>query len=382
MGHSLHVFFSPIQNESRLDKITKSLINLAIVDRVTIIGFWLPHLKKKEKVDENRTIVRINFPVKNKKYTSFFTKKPIALYSHIYFTISVIIQILKVKPSYISCHNLHLLPLSWLGKMLVNSKLIYEPHELETEKTGLNKNLKPFFKIIERIFIKGADKIIVVSEPIKDWYSETYKLENIDVIRNVPFNEFLNQPFSKSNVLREELGIDLNEIIVIYQGVIDKSRGIQELIEVFKLIPKSIHLVLMGYGDMIDMVIKESKQSPNIHYREAVKIKEIIKYTSGADYGIFYVPFDISLSYQYSLPNKFFEYILAGLPVIVNENLKYLSFLIAENKLGFVVNSDNKKLINLIKNLSKIHKFGQNIEKFRKLHGWEIEEKILVNTYE
>jgi hypothetical protein len=380
MIKNVHVFFSPIEHETRLFKETKSIINLGLVNEVFIIGYRLSHQEKTQIIDEKRRIIRIDFPLKYTKHKYQSLKKLNALYSHFYFSIQLLFCIIKLKPEFISCHNLFLLPVSSLAKIFTKSKLIYVPHELETEKTGLKPFEKRIYKLIEPLFIKFVDKTVVVCEPIKDWYTTRYNLKEIFVVRNIPENPF---KYNKSNILRISLGIDEKDIVFIYQGVIDIARGVKELIEVFKEVQSDRHIVFMGYGNYVNELISVSKKYNNIHYHPAVSPEEIISYSSGSDFGIFYIPGKLSLSYRYSLPNKFFEYILAGLPVIVNENLEYLSTLVRENQLGYTVDNNQQTIINLIMTLQKnnVREF-KNIPVWQNSIGWHLEERQYKQVYQ
>jgi glycosyltransferase involved in cell wall biosynthesis len=140
----------------------------------------------------------------------------------------------------------------------------------------------------------------------------------------------------------------------------------------------------MGYGSSENYVKKVAQQIPNIHFQAAVPQKDIIQYTSSADVGIFYIPSDnISLSYRYSLPNKFFEYLIGGLPVMISDNLEYLSELIKENDLGWILSRNNEAFINFINSLTQeqINAKLENGFTYSRKSGWQFEESILKEIY-
>ena len=328
---NIHCFLSPMLNESRVLKETNSLIKLGLVSEIKILGYWEPELDLKEQIDNEREINRLTSLIKKVKLQKSLLRKAIALISFLELNIKYLIHILRYKPDFISCHNLILLPVCVLGKKLTGGKLIYVPHELETEKTGLSGSLKKVSVYIERKFFKHADKTIVVCEPIAAWYRSGYNANNVYVLRTVPFNPFVDKPLVRSQKLRDEFGIPESDIIFIYQGIIDRARGCKEILDSFTNVNINRHIIMMGYGDMEDYIIEMSSKFKNIHYKPAVPIDQIIEFTSSADVGIFFLPFDISLSYRHSMPNKFFEYLMGGLPVIVSDNLEYLSDEIRKN---------------------------------------------------
>lgn len=378
---NIHCFLSPMLNESRVLKETKSLIQLKLVNEIRILAYWERGLKKQEKIDEDREIVRLMTIPKTLSLKNSLFRKIVAFIGLIEINIKYLFHIYRYKSDFISCHNLMLLPICATGKLITKSKLLYVPHELETERTGLDGLLKKVSKIVEKKFINYADKIMVVCEPIAKWYRANYNLNNVFVLRNVPYNPYINKPLVKSNKLREIFNIPDDHLVFIYQGIISESRGCFDLIEIFKKSDTDRHLILMGFGDLVPYLINISNEYDNIHYKESVPVNEIIEYTSSADVGMFFLPFEISLSYRYSLPNKFFEYLLGGLPVIVSDNLEYLASIVSNDDLGWVVEDNNSSLHKLINSLVKNSLPKSNIENYTKNIGWRIEDKILKEIY-
>ncbi|MFY7964198.1 MAG: glycosyltransferase family 4 protein [Chitinophagaceae bacterium] len=379
---NIHIFFSTIENESRLMKETGSLVSLNLVDEILIIGKGEDFLKRSEKVDEKREILRLSLLKQNGAISSPIRRVK-GLIRIFQFNFKVLYLIIKKRPAFISCHNLMLLPIASIAKFFSRAKLIYTPHELETERTGLTTLNKKLSKLSESFFIRFANKVLVVCDPIKDWYFKIYNLKNIFVLPNLPYNPFINTTLYRTNWLRKEFNIPDEHYLFIYQGVIDKARGCADLIENFKNAKTDRHLIFMGYGSMVEELKQMTLHCKNIHYKPAVAVNQIINFTSSADIGIFYIPTEITLSYKFSLPNKFFEYLMAGLPVIVSENLEYLSQKIYANKLGWVLSSEKKDFIERINSITKkeIQEIQEHVLPYAKQNGWQFEEKILNEVY-
>jgi len=378
---NIHCFMSPMLNESRVMKETSSLIQLKLIDEVRILGYWHKGLDKEEKLDNYRTVLRISTISKKVKIKNIVLRKFLSFISFIELSAKFLIRIIDYKADFISCHNLLLLPVCVIGKKITNAKLVYVPHELETQKTGLSNLLKQISTYIERTFIKDADRIMVVCEPIAKWYRDVYRINNIYVLRNVPFNPFLDKPLVRSRKLRDEFLISNDDVIFIYQGVIDKARGCGELIEVFKKVSPTKHIVMMGYGDMVDAVRMAANNYKNIHFKQAVPVQEIIDYTSSADVGIVYLPFEISLSYKYSMSNKFFEYLIGGLPIALSSNLEYMCNEIQNHNLGWILDLNQSSLVDFVNSLNKelINKIL--VKNYADKSGWQLEHNILKLVY-
>ena len=188
---------------------------------------------------------------------------------------------------------------------------------------------------VERRFIPAATQILVVCEPIAEWYRAQYGLTNVHVARNVPEREAVDVRTVPSGDFRARFSIPESATVFIYQGIFGKTRGTDRLLEIFsRLDPETAHLVMMGYGgeaDEADIDACVARHS-NIHHQPAVAREWIISYTSGADIGLLTVE-TAPLSYRYALPNKFFEYAHAGVPaILVSDKFPDLVKLIAWTK--------------------------------------------------
>jgi len=216
----------------------------------------------------------------------------------------------------VSCHNLFVLPVGVLLKKFGYIELlVFNAHELESEQSGHNYFVRSISKIIEKLCIYQVDEVTVVSPSIVRWYEETYGIENVHLLRNIPLT---NEKQASESIYRELFTIPDDALVFVYQGAIGYGRGVDILLSVFGDSNCTHHLVFMGYGNFVDKVISASHEAKNIHYLPAVEPDEIIKYSSGADVGLCLIE-NVSLSNYFSLPNKLFEYLHSGLPVIVSD---------------------------------------------------------------
>ena len=119
--------------------------------------------------------------------------------------------------------------------------------------------------------------------------------------------------------LRTNLGLQSDDFVAIYQGALTINRGIETLLAMAPQLNGSrIHLVFMGYGMLEPQVMESVRQNANVHFQPAVPYEEVLDYTGDADVGLVSVK-PVCLSYLYCLPNKLFESIQAGIPVLVND---------------------------------------------------------------
>lgn len=387
---NLHLFLSAMVSESRLSKEARYTVKNNVFDRVVVLGLWSDGLPRYEKGEDLLEIRRAVTMIK--KYKSIFKfgwMLPLRKIMAAMGFLEYFFQALKVSfllgPTHISCHNLQLLPFAWLVGKFVGAELVYVPHELETQRAGLSEGAKKISAWIENLWIRKCKAIVVVCEPIAQWYRNQYRIDNVYVVRNLPESKNVIINRTSDNNFRNKYGVPDDALIFIYQGLIGRERGALQLLEAFSRLPqgKKHHLVLMGYseGDF-DSVIKSYENAfDNIHYHPAVPMAEIISYTSSADVGVFVLCGGIPLSYAWSLPNKFYEYLHAQLPVIVSSNLEYLTSLVAEQKIGWITSPDG--FSGMIGDIAREDIEGKkgNIKNYSKECVWEADAVVFKKVY-
>ena len=177
----------------------------------------------------------------------------------------------------------------------------------------------------------------------------------------------------------------LVENILIYVGAISKGRGLTILINIFKNIDQNIGLVILGedsmYKNDLIQLVNDYDLNNRVRFVNAVKPAEVISICSMADTGIAPIE-NICKSYYYSLPNKIFEYIQAGIPVLCSD-FPEMKNIVEKFSLGDVFNIDDpSSLIDVINNhfhnQNKIDSYKQNCFEASKILNWENEEKKLL----
>ena len=370
---NLHIYPSPITHESRIEKETETIAKLNIVDKIYIIGIWHKGLHEKEDIDKKRTILRI------KLWSRKFGESSIPkICKFIEWTIRIFILFMGKRIVIVNIHNVALLPLGIIFKIFKQTKLIYDTHELETEKHGWSGIRKKLGKILEKSLIKYVDEIIVVGPKIAQWYENEYGKKTFVVLNTPKFSSKLNK-----DLFRKIFNIQKEKIIFLYQGVFGESRGIESIIEAFKLYNANDKaLVLLGSGPLEDKIKLAAEHFDNIYYHPIVNTNVLHDYTSSAD--IAFALIDNScLNHYYCLPNKFFQFVMAEIPVIVS-NVYEKKRLTEEYNIGFVLeNTSIEYLIELIKKIDRkvISSFKQNLKAFKKEYNWKKQEEILMQVY-
>ncbi len=186
---------------------------------------------------------------------------------------------------------------------------------------------------------------------------------------------------------REELAISQDNLLVILQGTgINVERGGEELIDAVRMTEK-VSLLVVGDGDAVDtmkMMVLEMGLGKRVIFIPPVTRELLLKYTRTADAGLT-LDKDTNINYRYSLPNKLFDYIGAGIPVIASDLQELrkiidryncgiiIPFVTPENISGaFMELSLNRLRLNEMKTNSLIASGDLN---------WENESKLVIDLY-
>ena len=371
---NIHIYPSNLTCETRIEKITTTLIEKSIFDEIIVIGTKDGETQEKRTYKDNITFIL-------KGLRNIHSHVIVRVFVFLFFYLSVFVFCMRKKNLIcINAHSLSVLPLCYLVKLFRNSKLVYDTHELETESnsisgTGIRQKIS---KLLERILIKKVDYTIVVSESIRQWYQDEYGIEKIVTIFNTP--KFGCNKIKNNDYFRSKYNIRNDTIIYIYVGGISYGRGIEILLDVFtNKNNRNACVIFMGEGPLVDEVEKH-QDAKNIFYHEQVPTSDVISYTSGADIGISYIE-NTSLSYYFSMPNKIFEYLFSSLPVITSNMLESSKF-VRSNSIGCVV-EDGRELLDLVENLNReqIVTLKDNIPKIIQDISWDNQEDKIESVY-
>lgn len=298
-----------VQFASRVLKETSSLVDDGVFGHIHIAGLQEDGLPEHERVDDRRTIWRA--PLRTRPLPRSL---PFQVLKYLEFCVRMLIHARRVRPAAINVHMLALLPLGVAAAWVCGARLVYDAHELETETNGLTGVRQTLSRWVERLLIRRAAMVIVVGEGIADWYRRTYGLRNVVTVMNCP----RYRAPARTTRLHTSLGLAPETELVLYQGGLVPGRGIEALLDAFSEPQPGLALVCMGYGALESTIEQAAATRPWIRLQRAVDPSVVLEYTASATFGVAYID-NLSLNDRLCLPNKLFEYIMAGLPVIVND---------------------------------------------------------------
>lgn len=373
--NNLHIALNELTNASRVLKQTTSLTNAGVVKHVYISGLHLDGLKENEQINENISLKRFSLSTR-KLSKNFFVQ--IIKYLEYCFRVTLFYRKKNIKM--VNVHSLGLLPLGLLLKKIYKAKLVYDAHELETETNGSKGFRQKLSKWLEKKLIHKADMTLVVSESIADWYANEYNIARPPVVLNAPNTRELKI----NNHFREQLGIREDQIILLYQGGLMPGRGVHLILEAFKQRKDDkVVAVFMGYGPLEADIKIAAEQHSNIYFFPAVPPQVVLDYTASADMGIHLIQ-NTCLNHNYCMPNKLFEYAMAGLPVLVS-NMKDMSELVTRYAMGAVISDFSADGINqAVDNFLEQDLTSMKANAYQAAceNAWEVQEQKMLAAYQ
>lgn len=276
-----------------------------------------------------------------------------------------------------------LLP-NFLVSRLKRKPLVYDSHEYFTGMPEIQGRhfVKWVWKTIEKRIFPHLKYVITVSDSIAIQYENEYGIRPITV-RNCS-----RSSAGIKGISREETGVKPDDFLLILQGGgINIDRGGEELIEAVSNMD-GVSLIVAGSGDVLPILkrrVQELNLSDRVKFVPKMPWHELMRYTKSADAGLS-LDKDTNRNYRFSLPNKLFDYISAGIPVIAG-NLPEVTAIITKYDFGIIINEITPESI--ISAITRLKNERQLLNKLKQNSGnafydlsWEKESEKVRKFYE
>lgn len=253
------------------------------------------------------------------------------------FTLCALPRAIAAGADVYHAHDLNNLELAHLAAQAVGAGLVYDSHELFPEIANRWIRLRRrAWRRLEKRLIKRADLTVTVNEFIAEELHRRYGVPTPLVVMNCPDPPPGFDPAAPHDLIRERLQIPQGRKIVLYQGWMWEGRGLESLVRCAPLLAGEAVVVFMGYGDYAEKLEKLAAAcSPgSVRFMPPVPQSQLLAYCASADVGV--IPYQaVDLNNYYSSPNKLFDYIQAGLPIVASD-LPFLRKVVAGDGLGLV----------------------------------------------
>ena len=352
--------------DQRVKKICDSLQNFGF--EITLIGRKLPNSLP---ITRNYKTIRMRL-LFNKGFL-FYAEYNLRLF----------FKLLFFKKYILLANDLDTLLPNYLISKIFSKKLVYDSHELFTEVPELTSRplIRNVWLNLENFILPKLKNVYTVNNIIAQFYTEKYKIP-VKVIRNIaPKLSNQNTDFAFAEKTK-----GTKKMLILQGSGINIDRGAEEAVLMMQYLDNAI-LYIIGSGEVFEK-LKKLKRKYNLENKVFIKNKmpynELLKYTKIADLGLS-LDKGTNLNYEYSLPNKVFDYIQCQTPILTS-NRKVIAQLVEKNNIGIITKThDPKELAKIVKTIlsdsETMQIWKKNLIKAASIYTWENEEKKLKEIY-
>jgi glycosyltransferase involved in cell wall biosynthesis len=290
---------------------------------------------------------------------------------------------LSQSPNVVHAHDLDTLAAGAAVSKKLNIPLVYDSHEMASGRNLASKGRMNRAKKLEAKLITNANAVIMASEGYAKRAEDLYGIKNSTVLLNVPDVTAVEV---NGFDLRARFGIPDSHLLLVHQGVLLPNRGVDQVIEAVELC-ENVSLAIIGYGmhvPFLKNLVSQRGLENRVHFLGAVPAGDLVSWSASADVGICTIVGN-SDSYRHSMPNKLFEYAMAGLPVIAS-NYEGMGSFVIENDCGVTCNPTSvSELAASIKTLQdnpeqRTH-LANNAKVASSKFNWQVEQEKLLGVY-
>lgn len=366
-------------NEFLRKKIIVSVISDLVTDQrvqkecntLHKMGYEVLLIGRKSK----RKFLLNELPYQSIRFFNLFSRGP---FMYLMFNAQLFFYLLFKKMDVLWSNDLDTLLPNFMISRLKKIKLVYDSHEYFTESV-YKKSSRRVWETLESKLFPRLKNIITVNDSIKQVYENKYKV-SITVIRNVPYR-FVKNADIKTPVL------PVSKKILIMQGIgLNENRGAEEAVLTMQFLPDEFILYFIGRGTILSklkQMVNNLKLESKITFIDVLPYKQMMEYTRQCFLGLIFEKIDITDEHRFALPNKFFDYIHAGIPVLSSKAVE-IKLIIEKYQIGdFISNFDPNaiavKIIDISKDVKSYNFWKHNTIAASDELNWENEERILMN---
>lgn len=302
-----------------------------------------------------------------------------------------IIRLFQSQADIYHAHDLTALPACYIVAKLRRKPLIFETYELHLPAPDSGIVFwrllgGPIMRLLA-ILLPRCQGVIAASPLYAQEFSRRYHLPEVVTIRNM----LAYRAVEKNDRLRQYLGLGSQARIVLYQGHIQDDRGLELLVKAAPFLAMDTVIVMMGkdYGTTraeLEALITRDGVANRVKIIPPVPYEELLDWTASADIGLTIFPPDYSLSIRMTQPNKLFEYLMAGVPVLSTQ-LEAIVEVLETYDVGQVVTSIEPEAIGrainaMLADEGALRRMSRNaLEAAKNELNWEKESAQLVRVY-
>jgi glycosyltransferase involved in cell wall biosynthesis len=376
--HVVMLLRNDYTHDTRVEKEAQTLVGAGY--RVTVVAEAGAGLETRE-VRDGVHVRRVRRPFDGIPMVRFVGQR-----------IAFVRALLAARPDVLHAHDTEVLETVAAAAAWLRVPFVYDAHDLWLGRMRRQPSAiywwlyQRYYGLVERLLLPRAAAAITVSDPIARHLERTYGLKRVDVVANFPDTHAMPVRRDLRSLPNAE-GIPRDAPIVVYLGHVMSGRGVEHLIAAMAEVPHA-HLVLLGGAEQRDLVAEHANAAGvgwRVHALPRVPIADVLDYAASAQVGVSPIE-DVCLNYRYSLPNKLFQYMAAGLPVVASD-FDQVREVVEGSAAGLTVDASNASDIaravrSLVQDPGLATKMGRNARAaIEARYNWGTAAATLVEVY-
>ena len=230
------------------------------------------------------------------------------------------------RPDIVHAHDADALQSAGPAAARLRVPLVYDSHELWLGRTARGRSRlydwlnRAWYGLVERRYARRAALVIVANPGVAPELERRYGIRGVRHVANYPV-EAEPVPARDLRSLPDAAAIPAEAPIILYLGAVMAHRGDEEIVRALADVGGA-HLVCLGAaGPHVGAIRTEIQRlglEGRVHLLPPVPSQEVVPFAGSAAIGVSLVQ-PASLSYRLALPNKLFQYMAAGLPVVASD---------------------------------------------------------------
>ncbi|WP_353330943.1 glycosyltransferase [Bacteroides sedimenti] len=316
------------------------------------------------------------------RFNLFFKKKAVF---YLEYNLRLMFVLLFKKKEILLCNDTDALPANYIVSKLCRVPLVFDAHELFPEVPELvnRPRIKRVWEKIEDIIFPHLKHSYTVCQSIADYYQQRYGI-NMGVVRNIPNRDTTYTMSSSDKKENHSLLPALKgRKLLLYQGAVNVGRGVDWLINAMPYLDNCV-LCICGDGDLYEemkALVREKQLEEQVVFTGRLPFEELNQYTAMADLG-FVLLENMGLSYYYSLPNRIFDYMKYGVPVLASDfpeiarivNTHHTGKLISHYEPQYLA----KVILEMLEEWNDKSAYQSRLNELSKEFCWENEEQVML----
>ena len=305
------------------------------------------------------------------------------------FNLRLFFRLLFTKADIFLGNDLDVMSAVWLAGTLRHKPVVYDTHEYYLGMPELNgrPRVKKIWQRVEAFIFPRLQYIYTICDSFRDLYFKDYG-KTLGVVRNVPYRKAADIDVPLPAALEDRLPKD--KFFLLFQGAgINPERGVEELVlAMLELDPVRFHLVIIGGGDNWDKIVRlvgDNGLADRITLIPRIPFEQLRSVTRRAHLGLS-LDKPNNINHIYGLPNKIFDYLHSGVPVLVSHLVEVEKIVNAYAVGDFIDSHDPTHIAQKIEAIgndpARLERWKHNTQKVRDELNWEREGRVVVNIFE